>query len=334
MEFTATKWFFYIALTFTLLCLLTYESTIERIPVEHEIVKSRIINKVVSVETKEIEVERPISLVFFHDPDTDYGKIGSVLLINSIMKYASEPENITFYIIVESESQLEASQDFIARIKAAFPQLNRAGGVQALVIKQNPRLDELFERVKNRNGLCRNRKIIMHHFSLSDTLPLGVNKVIVLDTDMIVRADITGLWEIISRQLDKNHVIAAHKNCQQLYYRYFKRIDRSQILVPDRRYATMHDQCTYDNGLTALHMGTPAVRNMLNTTLEMVMNDKIFNNMQFVACTRDMMNLIFAHQYGRKGIPSKWMLGKACFAGSSTVSSSSLVHFSGGRKIW
>mmetsp|Transcript_13996 Transcript_13996/g.16989 ORF Transcript_13996/g.16989 Transcript_13996/m.16989 type:complete len:403 (+) Transcript_13996:186-1394(+) len=279
--------------------------------------------------------ERPINLAFFHDPDTAYGKVGTVLLLNSMMKYATEPEHIMFHIILESEEKRNSTLDLVRRMKKAFPKIGMGtGGTAIHVQKENPQFNQLFRRVKFRSSLCRRRKVLMHHFCLPDTLPQGIGKIIMLDTDMMLQNDITILWDLVARQLDDEHVVAAHKNCKQPYRRYFKQVGVSKVLLPDREYALAKDQCSYDNGLTALNMDSPMVRNMVNATLEMVMNDKIFNNLRYVACTRDMMNLVFAKNYGVEGIPSEWMLGGACYKGKNLIEKSNLVHFSGGKKIW
>eukprot|EP00511_Aplanochytrium_stocchinoi_P004844 CAMPEP_0204834538 /NCGR_PEP_ID=MMETSP1346-20131115/20038_1 /ASSEMBLY_ACC=CAM_ASM_000771 /TAXON_ID=215587 /ORGANISM="Aplanochytrium stocchinoi, Strain GSBS06" /LENGTH=355 /DNA_ID=CAMNT_0051967905 /DNA_START=337 /DNA_END=1401 /DNA_ORIENTATION=- len=267
--------------------------------------------KEVEVENKEYyehkAKERPIKLAFFHDPNTDYGMIGSYLLVNSIMKYTSEPEHIMFHIIIESPDTYNSTVAFVEKMKKSFPQLVQGtGGAAIHVQKESPDFNKLFKRVQWRSALCRRKKVLMHHFCLPDTMPVGVGKIIMLDTDMMLREDITILWDLVARQLDDEHVVAAHKNCLQPYARYFKRIGLSKHLIPDREFAIEKGQCSYDNGLTALNMDSPKVRNMLKDTLEMVMDDRVFWNMRYVACTRDMMNLLFAKNYGTEGIPSEW----------------------------
>mmetsp|Transcript_12913 Transcript_12913/g.14953 ORF Transcript_12913/g.14953 Transcript_12913/m.14953 type:complete len:372 (-) Transcript_12913:1322-2437(-) len=281
------------------------------------------------------EDSRPINLVFFHDPKNEYGQIGSPLLVNSVMEFTKEPHNIRWHLIIQKQ-WLEKTQEFVDLMKEKFPALSHgAGGVEIHVVRRDPEFDILAKRVHFQNMLCRNTRILEHHFALSSTLPKDIGKIIMLDSDMMVKADIAELWDLVTPQLKNDVVIAAHQNCRQKYAKYFKSRGPNARLLPDPEYANSTKRCSYDNGIIALDMSAPRIQSFLNDTVKTIVEQyKNFDNMRFVACTRDMMNVMLARHYGPVGIPSSWMLGGACSKPDDVVAKSNLLHFSGNTKLW
>jgi len=281
------------------------------------------------------EDQRPMNLVFFHDPWNEYGQIGSPLLVNSVMEFTKEPHNIKWHIVVQKSAK-EKTLEFAEQIKEKFPALTQgAGGVEVHVVNKTPEFDVLFKRTYFQNMLCRNKRIVEHHFALASTLPKDIGKIIMLDSDMMVKADIAELWDLVTPQLNDEVVIAAHKNCKQKYYKYFYNRGPHARVLPDHAYASDMTQCSYDNGIIALYVSAPRIQNLLSDTVrEIVENEETVVNMRFVACTRDMMNVMLARHYGEIGIPSTWMVGGACGASDEVALEAKLVHFSGNRKLW
>ena len=136
-----------------------------------------------------------IRLVFHHDPTTVYGGKGSLMLVSSVMRYASA-ERIHWHVLSRRE-HLNASAAFVERIGDAYPKTKAT--LHSYV--DTRLLLEIAHALQGQNHLCSSMDNLQHHLNLVNTLPRDTGVVLVLDTDMVVMDNIAILWDEVVRKL-------------------------------------------------------------------------------------------------------------------------------------
>ncbi|KAI3865285.1 hypothetical protein MKX03_037263 [Papaver bracteatum] len=140
--------------------------------------------------------------------DSEYLR-GSMVAIHSVLKHSSCPENIFFHFIA-SESNSVKPSSLTQHIRSTFPSLNfkvyhfDESHVKTLISSSI--------RVALENPLNYARNY------LADILEDCVDRVIYLDSDIVVVDDIQKLWNI---ELTKSRVIGAPQYCHTNFTTYF-----------------------------------------------------------------------------------------------------------------
>ena len=267
-----------------------------------------------------------IRLVFHHDPTTVYGGKGSLMLVSSVMRYASA-ERIHWHVLSRRE-HLNASAAFVERIGATYPKTKATLHAYVDTLK----LLEIAHALQGQNHLCSSMDNLQHHLNLVNTLPRDIGVVLVLDTDMVVMDDIAILWDEVVHKLSRETPIAAHKNCAR-NVRYNTLLKKRNVTVW-QHLGLMQGQsdCTYDTGMFFMVMDAPSVQSFLSDVHRLVTTPFIFDVLRLrVSCTRDLMNVLLRNRF-TAGIPDQWMLGQAC-SRRHIPEQTRLLHFSG-YKPW
>ena len=108
---------------------------------------------------------QPIRLVFHHDPTTVYGGKGSLMLVSSVMRYASA-ERIHWHVLSRRE-HLNASAAFVERIGDTYPKTKATLHSYA----DTNLLYEIAHALQGHNHLCSSMDNLQHHLNLVNTLP-------------------------------------------------------------------------------------------------------------------------------------------------------------------
>ncbi|XP_057738337.1 probable galacturonosyltransferase-like 10 [Arachis stenosperma] len=133
---------------------------------------------------------------------------GSLAAVHSVVKHTSCPENLFFHFIISSESDA----DFASIVQSSFPSLKfkvyvfNVRLVNALI---SPSIREALENPLN-----------YARSYLADLLDQCVERVIYLDSDVIVVDDIQKLWKV-SLKDSSSKVIGAPEYCHANFTRYF-----------------------------------------------------------------------------------------------------------------
>ncbi|XP_054802497.1 probable galacturonosyltransferase-like 10 [Prosopis cineraria] len=140
--------------------------------------------------------------------DWDYLR-GSVAAIHSVLRHTSCPENVFFHFIA-SDSRLKNKDDFEGIVQSTFPALRftvyvfRESLIRDLI---SPTIRQALENPLN-----------YARSYLADLLEPCVERVIYLDSDVIVVDDIQKLWKV---SLSGSKVIGAPEYCHANFTRYF-----------------------------------------------------------------------------------------------------------------
>ncbi|XP_019452922.1 PREDICTED: probable galacturonosyltransferase-like 10 [Lupinus angustifolius] len=140
--------------------------------------------------------------------DWDYLR-GSIAAVHSVLKHTSCPENLFFHFIA-SDSRLENKVDFNKIVESSFPYLRfkvymfKESLVNHLI---SPSIRQALENPLN-----------YARSYLADLLENCVERVIYLDSDVIVVDDIRKLWKV---SLSGSRVIGAPEYCHANFTRYF-----------------------------------------------------------------------------------------------------------------
>ncbi|KAK7266239.1 hypothetical protein RIF29_18881 [Crotalaria pallida] len=163
------------------------------------------------VERRNVELDLVCDPSFVHIAmtiDRDYLR-GSIAAVHSVLKHSSCPENLFFHFIA-SDSRLESKDEFTRIVKSSFPSLRfkvymfKESLVNHLI---SPSIRQALENPLN-----------YARSYLADLLEDCVERVIYLDSDVIVVDDIQNLWKV---SLTGSRVIGAPEYCQVNFTRYF-----------------------------------------------------------------------------------------------------------------
>ncbi|KAJ4973530.1 hypothetical protein NE237_006704 [Protea cynaroides] len=137
--------------------------------------------------------------------DNEYLR-GSLAAVHSVLKHSSCPEDVFFHFVA-AESD---SDDLVALVRSTFPSLNFKVYLFRVDIVKNLISTSIRQALENPLNYARNY--------LADILEPCVQRVIYLDSDVIVVDDIRKLW---NTSLTGSRVIGAPEYCHANFTKYF-----------------------------------------------------------------------------------------------------------------
>lgn len=173
--------------------------------------------------------------------DSEYLR-GSMAAVHSILCHASCPENIFFHFIA-AESDPATPRVLTRLVGSTFPSLNfeiyifREGIVGNLI---SPSIRSALENPLN---YARNY--------LGDMLDPCVNRVIYLDSDLVLVDDISKLWEV---RIPSGKVIGAPEYCHANFTRYFTGNFWSDPFL-SRVFESKKKPCYFNTGVMVMDLG-------------------------------------------------------------------------------
>ncbi|KAK7316389.1 hypothetical protein VNO77_35395 [Canavalia gladiata] len=134
---------------------------------------------------------------------------GSIAAVHSVLKHTSCPQNLFFHFIA-SDSRLESKEEFSRIVESSFPSLRFKIYMFRESLVQNLISPSIREALDNPLNYARSY--------LADLLVDCIERVIYLDSDVIVVDDIQELWKV---SLTGSRVIGAPEYCHANFTRYF-----------------------------------------------------------------------------------------------------------------
>lgn len=134
---------------------------------------------------------------------------GSMAAVHSVLKHTSCPQNLFFHFIA-SDSRLQNKDEFTKIVHSSFPSLDFKVYVFNERLVENLISPSIRQALENPLNYARSY--------LADLLEECVERVIYLDSDVIVVDDIQELWKV---SLSGSRVIGAPEYCQANFTRYF-----------------------------------------------------------------------------------------------------------------
>ncbi|XP_057447532.1 probable galacturonosyltransferase-like 10 [Lotus japonicus] len=134
---------------------------------------------------------------------------GSVAAVHSVLKHSSCPQNLFFHFIA-SDARLENKEDFTRIVETSFPSLRFKVHVFRESLVENLISPSIRQALESPLNYARSY--------LADLLDPCVERVIYLDSDVIVVDDVQTLWKV---SLSGSRVIGAPEYCHANFTRYF-----------------------------------------------------------------------------------------------------------------
>ncbi|XP_043703336.1 probable galacturonosyltransferase-like 9 [Telopea speciosissima] len=141
--------------------------------------------------------------------DTEYLR-GSMAAVHSVLKHSSCPEDVFFHLVAAAESASADPMALSRLVRSTFPSLNFKVYPFRVDIVKNLISASIREALENPLNYARNY--------LADILEPCVQRVIYLDSDVIVVDDIRKLWDT---SLTGSRVIGAPEYCHVNFTKYF-----------------------------------------------------------------------------------------------------------------
>ncbi|KAF6145524.1 hypothetical protein GIB67_030996 [Kingdonia uniflora] len=135
---------------------------------------------------------------------------GSMAAILSVLKHASCPENVFFHFIATTNSVDSMPSQLSELVRSTFPSLYFKLYLFNSHLLKNRISSSIREALENPLNYARNY--------LGDILEICVDRVIYLDSDLLVVDDIAKLWRV---SLSKNRIIGAPEYCKANFTGYF-----------------------------------------------------------------------------------------------------------------
>ncbi|RZC80118.1 hypothetical protein C5167_042691 [Papaver somniferum] len=140
--------------------------------------------------------------------DVEYLR-GSMAAVSSVLTHASCPENVFLHFIV-AESDSEKLSPLTQLVRSTFPSLHFKVYLFKDDLVKNLISSSIRSALENPLNYARNY--------LADILDLCIDRVIYLDSDLLVVDDIQKLWNI---ELTKSRIIGAPEYCHANFTKYF-----------------------------------------------------------------------------------------------------------------
>ncbi|KAI3729075.1 hypothetical protein L6452_17722 [Arctium lappa] len=167
---------------------------------------------------------------------------GSIAAVHSILRHASCPENVFFHFIA-AEFDPANPRDLTRLVRSTFPSLN----FKVYIFREDTVINLISSsiRVALENPLNYARNY------LGDILDPYVNRVIYLDSDVVIVDDIQKLWNIT---LQNNRVIGAPEYCHANFTKYFTDTFWSDPMM-SRVFGSRKKPCYFNTGVMVMDMG-------------------------------------------------------------------------------
>ncbi|KAL5582457.1 hypothetical protein UlMin_014899 [Ulmus minor] len=166
---------------------------------------------------------------------------GTIAAIHSVLRHASCPENIFFHFITSDSTSLN-TENVSQTIRSIFPSLSFK-----VYVFQESRVRNLISS-SIREAL--DKPLNYARSYLADLLELCVERVIYLDSDVIVVDDIQKLWRV---SLGGSRVIGAPEYCRANFTKYF-----SDEFWLENEFSSVFDgktPCYFNTGVMVMELG-------------------------------------------------------------------------------
>ncbi|CAH1434485.1 unnamed protein product [Lactuca virosa] len=253
--------------------------------------------------------------------DSEYLR-GSIAAIHSVLRHASCPENVFFHIIAAEFDR--ASPRVLTRIvRNTFPSLN----FKVYIFREDTVINLISSsiRVALENPLNYARNY------LGEILDPNVERVIYLDSDVVLVDDINKLWSIT---LQNNRVIGAPEYCHANFTKYFTETFWSDPLMS--RVFASKNPCYFNTGVMVMDMvkwRAGNYRRRIENWMELQRKKRIYD-----LGSLPPFLLVFAgniepihHRWNQHGLGGDNVKGSCRSLHSGPVS---LLHWSGKGKPW
>ncbi|XP_054825003.1 probable galacturonosyltransferase-like 9 [Prosopis cineraria] len=247
---------------------------------------------------------------------------GSIAAVHSVLKHSSCPENVFFHFIAAEFDP--ASPRVLTRIvRSTFPSLN----FKVYIFREDTVINlissSIREALENPLNYARNY--------LGDILDPCVDRVIYLDSDVIVVDDIEKLWNV---NLTGNRVIGAPEYCHANFTKYFTDTFWSEPVLS--RVFASRSPCYFNTGVMVMDLGKwreGNYRRRIETWMELQKTKRIYD-----LGSLPPFLLVFAgnveaidHRWNQHGLGGDNVKGTCRSLHSGPVS---LLHWSGKGKPW
>nr|XP_043606112.1 probable galacturonosyltransferase-like 9 [Erigeron canadensis] len=165
---------------------------------------------------------------------------GSIAAVHSVLRHASCPENVFFHFIA-AEFDPASPRDLTRLVRSTFTSLN----FKVYIFREDTVINLISSsiRVALENPLNYARNY------LGDILDPNVDRVIYLDSDVILVDDIQNLWNIT---LKKNRVIGAPEYCHTNFTNYFTDVFWSDKVMSYQ--VSQKKPCYFNTGVMVMDM--------------------------------------------------------------------------------
>nr|KAJ0216388.1 hypothetical protein LSAT_V11C300121130 [Lactuca sativa] len=134
---------------------------------------------------------------------------GSIAAVHSVLRHASCPENVFFHFIA-AEFDPASPRDLTRLVRSTFPSLN----FKVYIFRE----DTVINLISSSIRIALENPLNYARNYLGDILDPYVDRVIYLDSDVVIVDDIQKLWNIT---LQKNRIIGAPEYCHTNFTKYF-----------------------------------------------------------------------------------------------------------------
>ncbi|KAK1415698.1 hypothetical protein QVD17_31483 [Tagetes erecta] len=253
--------------------------------------------------------------------DSEYLR-GSIAGINSVLRHASCPEN-TFFHLITAEFDSTTPRELTRTIRNTFPSLS----FKAYVFREHTVMNLISSsvRVALENPLNYARNY------LGEILDPDVERVIYLDSDVVLVDDVQKLWSI---ELRNNRVIGAPEYCHANFTKYFT--DRFWADPVLSRVFGSKNPCYFNTGVMVMDMARwrgGNYRRRIENWMELQRKQRIYE-----LGSLPPFLLVFAgniepidHRWNQHGLGGDNVKGSCRSLHPGPVS---LLHWSGKGKPW
>ena len=245
--------------------------------------------------------------------------IGALAAINSIVRNSKHPQKISFHFVVG----VGESTEFLESIRGSFPdprfryEIKEFGG--------NPLLED-YIRVGQPFTYTNSESHVMNfsRYYLGEIYP-GLGKVIYLDADLVVRADVAELFHLASLE---GHILAAVPDgTYEGWQEYTKRGSEHLRHIES-------DQLTFNAGIFVTDLSKWQEQEVLKK-LEGWIKIHRLDLETFYFGTQSILNLVFYRDF--QPLPHAWNvhpMGWYDDIPEETIRNGKILHWSGRKKPW
>ncbi|KAK9052115.1 hypothetical protein SSX86_028743 [Deinandra increscens subsp. villosa] len=166
---------------------------------------------------------------------------GSIAAVHSVLRHASCPENVFFHFIA-AEFDPASPRDLTRLVRSTFTSLR----FKMYIFRE----DTVINLISSSIRIALENPLNYARNYLGDILDPNVNRVIYLDSDIVIVDDIQKLWNIT---LQHNRVIGAPEYCHTNFTNYFTDTFWSDPELP-RVFGSRTKPCYFNTGVMVMDM--------------------------------------------------------------------------------
>lgn len=183
--------------------------------------------------------------------DSEYVR-GSMAAVHSVLKHASCPENVFFHFIA-AEFDQATPRELTQLVRSTFPSLN----FKVYIFRE----DTVINLISSSIRLALENPLNYARNYLGDILDSCVDRVIYLDSDVLVVDDIHKLWNI---HLTGNRVIGAPEYCHANFTKYFTEKFWSDPVLSRVFASASSTPCYFNTGVMVMDLSRWRIGNYKN----------------------------------------------------------------------